>query len=223
MRKEKKKFPIIILVLSFDGPPYSIIEEQGIRQTWLTEVTEDDEVIFYYGNHSCVERVGDKLFLPVSEGWKLVGAKTLAAFQYVIENYDFCYIYRTNSSSYVDIKRLKDYIKDKPKENYYNGVIGCHAGKIPFCSGSGFFLSKDLVQKVVENQSSWNHEYQDDAALSVLLKSMGIELTPGARRFDVQSLTQEIDVNHYHYRTRWGHDRSFDVKVMKRKFDLKKL
>ena len=112
--------------------------------------------------------------------------------------------------SYVDKKLLLNFVSDKPKTKYYSGLIGYH-GNIAFASGSGFFISKDLVDYVIENSTKWNHNLIDDVALASLLSNYGVH----------PYLNERIDIlddynipNHYfHYRLKTG-SRVNDIKRM---------
>ena len=123
---------ILIVVLSFDKEPYVTLENT-IRNTWAFEKPKGVEVIYYYGNSKEDKLIGDKLFLNAPEGLRNVGYKTLKMYQYVYENFNFDYVYRTNSSSYIDINKLQSFVRDKPMEKFYCGVIGKRGKRDKFC------------------------------------------------------------------------------------------
>ena len=93
---------ILISVLSLNKEPYVGLEKT-IRETWGAEQHKDVEVIYYYGDYNETNMEGDRLFLDSPEGLMNVGHNTLKMYEYVLGNYDFDYIYRTNSSSYINI------------------------------------------------------------------------------------------------------------------------
>jgi len=201
---------ILIVVLSFEKEPYVSLENT-IRNTWALEKPEGIEIIYYYGNSQEDKLIGDKLYLNSPEGLRNVGHKTLKMYQYVLENFDFDYVYRTNSSSYIDIEKLQSFVKDKPMEKFYCGVIGRGVKGIKFASGSGYFISKDLVGVVLKNKSKWQHGFIDDVALGLLLNNYKIY---PADRFDLNNI-EKIDTNYYHYRVKTPNNRQIDVKKMK--------
>jgi len=139
---------ILIIVLSHnDGGIYSLFYESQ-KKTWDSVVVDDVETYYLFGNHHCDEIVNKEILVNVSEsGINNCGYKTLKSF-ILTKNIKYDYIFRTNSSSYVDKKMLLEYIKDKPIEKYYSGVIGFHGG-IKFSSGSGYFISRDLVNLIM--------------------------------------------------------------------------
>lgn len=211
------RYKIIILVLSHFEEPYKKLE-QNIRETWASHSNDLVKVLFYHGANrdSGFEDIieGDKIILNTKEGLENIGYKTIRAFEKVLSSYEFDYVFRTNSSSYVNINKLLEYVSDKPLESFYHGVIGYSEGN-KFASGSGYFLSKDLVELVVKNKEQWPHSYIDDVAISLLLKKFNI-LPTLAPRLDITHLplTDEIN-NHYHFRCKTFGDRSGDIEIMR--------
>jgi len=206
---------VLILVLSnYDSGLYNrFLEAQ--ESTWDSIEEENVKTFFYYGNRQNDEIIGNHIHLKIDETLHNCGPKTIKCFEQII-NLEFDFVFRTNSSSYVDKKLLVKYLKDKPKKKYYSGVIGNHLG-IPFCSGSGFFLSKDLVKLLVTNQNLLDYTYIDDVAIAKLLNSFNIELSQ-SERFDV--IDDNIPTNFFHYRLK-TENRNEDINRMKKIFNSK--
>ena len=209
---------VVISVLSVDTPPFTELEK-SIRETWCNLNRPNFKIFFYYGNHNKNEIIGDKIFTISGEGLYNVGYKTLRMFEVIYKNYNFDYIFRTNSSSYVDIDNMCNFLVDKPLESFYCGVFG-KSGNIDFCSGSGYFLSRDLVKRVIDNQRLWNHNYIDDVSLGLLMSQLGINRTLG-KRYDFDS-GLPINLNNYHYRCKISDNRLDDIKNMNLIYNLKK-
>jgi hypothetical protein len=215
---------VIISVLSIDAHPFTELEKT-IRETWATLNKPNYKIFYYYGNRGCGENrkneiEGDRIFTGVPEIYDNIGYKTIKMFELIYENYEFDYIFRTNLSSYVDIENMVEYLKDKPLDKFYCGSFGEHAG-IEFCSGSGYFLSKDLVKLVIENKETWNHSQVDDVSIGLLLSNLGIKRVLG-RRYDFYS-GAFLDLTNYHYRCKSNDsDRYGDITNMKSLYDLKK-
>lgn len=127
------------------------------------------------------ERVPDTIEVTVSgkpaskiitnspEDWSLIGLKTIMAFKHVLENYDFEYLFRTNTSSYLDTKGLLDFLEGKRKKSLYGGVVGKVFGKSEFASGAGILLSRDVVERIVAKSDDWKHGLVDDIAIADLV------------------------------------------------------
>jgi len=202
---------ILIIVLSYkDNNVYSKFYESQ-KNTWDSINVEGVETYYLFGNHHCDEIIDKEILVNVSEGnLSICGHKTLKSF-ILTKNIDFDYIFRTNSSSYIDKQMLVDYIKDKPKEKYYSGVIGEYYNGIKFSSGSGYFISKDLVDLVIENIHKWDHDYIDDVAIADVLRNF--DIYPSANsRYDVYP-NNEIPLEYFHYRLKTD-DRYYDINNM---------
>jgi hypothetical protein len=216
---ENKK--VVILILSLDQEPYLSLE-RGIRETWLRNESPDAVSFFYHGDNDINEIDGDIIKLNCAEGLTNIGRKTILAFEEILKAVEFDYIFRTNSSSYVHIPKLIEYLVDKPKNGFYHGFLGFHKPNSSFASGSGYFLSKDLVKKVISNKQLWNHETPDDLALADLLQSLGVKATPAPRLdlLEVDSAIHTIDnfnlSDYYHFRCKTCGDRSGDITIMQK-------
>lgn len=211
---------ILIIVLSHDdnGGIYSKFYESQ-KKTWDSIIVDGVETYYLFGNHNKNEIINNKILTDViDKDIYSCGYKTIKSFELINElNYD--YVFRTNSSSYVDKQKLIEYVTDKPLDDYYSGVIGYYNG-INFASGSGYFLSKNLVNKVIKNSNLWNHTLIDDVAISDLLKNFNI--TPSKNpRYDILSNTNDIPTDYFHYRLITS-DRNIDIDNMYNIFNLKK-
>ena len=169
--------------------------------------------------------MSNAIYLTIAEGYQNCGYKTIRTFE-LTKDLDYDYIFRTNSSSYIDKEFLSEYLRNKPRNKYYSGIIGDHNG-IKYAPGSGYVLSRDLVNIVLENVAQWDHSYIDDVSLGLVLKSKGHTPTPGPR-FDnhtkniFQLFFNKIPLNYFHYRLK-SKNRSFDIVQMKKIFLLKKI
>ena len=102
------------------------------------------------------------------EGWAFLGIKTISAFKCALETLEFDFLFRINTSSYLNVEKMRESLATVEPRNYYAGLKGIHRGQI-FASGCGYILSRDLVELVVDNYKSWNHLLIDDVALGELL------------------------------------------------------
>ncbi len=210
---------ILIVTLSYlDGGIYTKFFESQ-NESWNSVEVDGVDTFFLVGNNDKDEINGNLIKTNVPESLINCGHKTLKAFE-LLKNRDYDYIFRTNSSSYVDKQMLKDYLQDKPRTNFYSGVIGNHHG-IVFASGSGFIISKNVVDLVLLKQEYWEHRFIDDVALGLLLRNLRISPVP-APRFDIQTVNNNTPMNYYHYRIKTP-NRLNDCQYMKSIFELKKL
>jgi hypothetical protein len=210
---------ILIVVLSYlDGGIYTKFFESQ-NESWNSIEVEGVDTFFLVGNNIEDTIDGNLIKTNVRESLYHCGYKTIKAFE-LLKDYEYDYIFRTNSSSYVDKQMLKDYLQDKPRTNFYSGVIGNQYG-IDFASGSGFIVSKNVVDLVLLKKEYWEHRLIDDVALALLLRSLRINpvLAP---RFNIETVNENTPMNHYHYRIKTL-NRETDCQYMKSIFELKKL
>lgn len=210
---------LLILILSADSYPYNELEDI-IRETWIKEKPDNVNVFFVRCDPKIEEPtvIGDTFFSPCTENWGSVGKKTLESFEFFYKNYDFDYLFRTNSSSYVDIEKLID--KIKTDDFKYAGVVGEYNGT-SYVSGAGYLISNETIKIIIENSNMWNHGTHDDVALGELLKSQGIYPENKLNRKDIRSTEDEIPLNFYHYRCKQI-NRKDDKIVIKKINNIKK-
>ena len=77
------------------------------------------------------------------------------------------------------------------------------SGELPFASGAGYFLSRDLVQLIVDRQEEWDHGLPDDVAVAELLRRHGVDPKP-APRVEYRSSRDvgTVDVSQFLFRCR---------------------
>jgi hypothetical protein len=118
---------ILIIVLSHNDDLYSKFYKSQ-KETWDSINISGIQTLYLFGNHNCDEIIDDKIMVNVPEiivnNFPVnAGHKTIKSFL-LTKDFDYDYIFRTNSSSYIDKKLLLDFIKDKPKNKYYSGFLG---------------------------------------------------------------------------------------------------
>lgn len=131
-----------------------------------------------------------------------VGMRTLEFFKYALENYEFDYLVRTNTSSYLNISGLLATLSREPKLGQVYALTG-RWGAVPYPSGALYVLCRADVEAVVERETDWIHEYIDDVALGIQLRKLrgAIEYVPIERfefsQNDVSDLTFKSGFVHY--------------------------
>jgi hypothetical protein len=151
---------------------------------------------------------GSKIITNSPEDWSLIGLKTLLAFKYVLEKYDFEYLFRTNTSSYLDTQGLLGFLEGKPKTSFYGGVVGKVFGNSEFASGAGILLSRDVVERICERADDWKHGLVDDIAIADLVARFTNPRVPlvALPRLDLPTLEtamatdKEVIGSNFHFR-----------------------
>ena len=114
------------------------------------------------------------LFINTDDGYKSIAEKTLLAFERVNRDYDFDYIFRTNTSSYINFSRLEKFITDNENILDYCGKkLITREGDV-IASGAGFFLSRKNIELIIDNKNYYEETLPDDVAIARLLKRFNI-------------------------------------------------
>ncbi len=190
---------------------------RAASRTWASVPADAHgiETIFYVGGRM-LRMEGRRLVLPVADDLANVGQKTLACFEHVLEHRSFDLVFRTNCSSYVDLPNLEAYASAHARPTrFYAGDVITH-GSTRFASGSGYFLSRDLLEQVVRRRAAWDHSVLDDVALGALLAREGVAPETAPRRdYRSRGEVRDVDLSQFHFRCRtdsWG--RIDDARIM---------
>jgi hypothetical protein len=226
---------ILILVLSADFPPYDKMVQTAL-ETWDSVEHGGCETIYYFGK-SDKQNTDKFIYFPIQESLHTMGYKTISALEWAVQNKKFDYIARVHSSTYVDKNRLYEYCENLPSENVFSGILTESQNGFNYQWGGGhFILSRDVVEKMVENKHLWKHQYMEDESLSLLAvdldipfsegKSGSIDKMPDGWRIisyggESISFTDFNDLkklNHHYYRVKQDLKRDIDEIVMRELF-----
>lgn len=192
---------IVVLVLAARVAPYPMLV-RAIERTWASRDVKGVDVLFYSGGTAYARRARE-LRVPAPDDLGHVGQKTLSAFRHVLEHDSFDLLFRTNCSSYVDLPNLRAFAEEHGRASgFYAGVPGAHEG-IEFASGSGYFLSRDLVELVVAQEAALDWSLLDDVALGGLLAANRVHPEPIPRvDFRTVAEARDVDTSLFHFRCR---------------------
>lgn len=218
-----KKMKILILVLSFNESPYK--ELMQAQQESFDSINVDDvRSVYYHGGafdndtlklsvkHSNPNSTWERVEFQCTDAYYLMAAKFKMALDYVFDerfNFDFDYIFRTNSSSYVNKKKLKEFAASLPTEKLYAGWTFVDSedfgGKC--VSGAGIFISKDCAD-ILRNEIDPEKEIEEDVYIGRILRKHGIVAIDDKSRFDYSGgLQQQLVIaglEPYHIRFKTG-------------------
>jgi|TARA_Y100000389_G_scaffold149126_2_gene148383 hypothetical protein len=188
---------VLILVVSSKTYP-SYLNQIFQKASWVRQ--SKYPVLFYFGgsHKSHVEK--NNLYLKSSTKFVDMGRRTLEAFEYVNQNYDFDYILRTNNSSYIDSIALEKLVESLSSENFCGGHIG-EQDKSKFISGAAYMIDKSILNLILENKDKWDHSLIDDIAISRLLEDQNVTFT-NFERNDVISYPRPSDLRYDIFHTR---------------------
>lgn len=166
---------VLTLVLSCETPPYNEMMKVSM-ETWDSRIVEGVETIYYCGKskNTSTDKV---VYLTTEDSFLTMGAKTIEAFEWALNNKEFDYLARPNSSCYVRKQILLNYVQNLPAEKVYLGLKVASCYKVDYVWGGGqCILSRDVVELVVKNKEKWNHTYTEDVALAALLVPLGVPI-----------------------------------------------
>lgn len=170
---------VIILSMSCNQERY-INEEEAIRQTWGKDILEGKydniELMFYRGGSDNTYLEGDVLHLTSDD--TLIGTyqKTIDAFNFLLENKDFDYIIRTNTSTYINIRAIQQFLEFNIDEEIVCGpylLINQYNSFIPFLPGFYLIFSKQTIDLLVHNRLIKNN-FDDNSFAIPLFKKYNI-------------------------------------------------
>lgn len=201
---------ILHLVLGCKNKHYQTIENVS-KKTWMTNSPDNIKTIFMYGGQSSIFWDGEKSFYvdrAESHTSSICLYKTIKAFEWFYES-DFDYIYRTNCTGYFDLNLVSEFVSDKPDKNFYCGYVGEH-DNIKFASGASFFLTKDIVEKIIDNQDMlFSYQYpgwMDDVSIGKFVTeylNINLDKTITSNDFrkivTPENIGNNLNMSYFHY------------------------
>lgn len=162
-------YQIIILIIASDNTDYYI----NMQNVWKLYMNTHPHIksFFIKENNNMHENilVDDNTINVKCEPSLVPGIliKTIKSFEYIYNNYNFKYIYRTNLSSFLDLEKLYTFTINN---NFnYAAVIG-YCNNNNFGSGAGFFTSKDSTKYLIDKKDiNYNKNYDDVVIGEILI------------------------------------------------------
>lgn len=170
---------VLILAIGCSLHPWGKMFQTS-RETWDAKDVDGVQTVFYFGNPVQPDTL-NAIYFPIREDYYTMGHKLLRAFEWALKNREFDYIARVNSSCFVDKKELIKHVQTLPDENVFAGSIVAASETNPawIWGGGQFVISRDVVQKIVDNQHTWDHAIMEDVAISRCVAGLGIPFTNG--------------------------------------------
>ena len=228
---------VLILVLSSDFPPYDQMIQTSLK-TWEMLEVEGVDTVFYCGksNKKNSEKV---IYLPVDNRLHDMGSKSILAYEWALQNKQFDYVARVNASCYVDKTKLIEFVQQLSETNVFAGTVAESQNGFKYLwGGCQFIISKDVLQKIVDNQKLWRHDLMEDEAMSLVVsaleipffegKSGAIDKMPegwriisyGGESMSFTDFSEIVKLGHHFYRVKCDGKRDVDAFVMKELFKV---
>jgi hypothetical protein len=117
----------------------------------------------------------------VNDDWESCLPKKVMAFDFARHNFEYDYVYSCCDGAYVDRDNLLAWVEDKPRTGFYAGVNGPYLDSTwRYVSGSGWFMSPDVVNLIADNAREvldWNPDIHhfDDVCVGHFLDAHGVK------------------------------------------------
>ena len=206
-----KKNPKIIVLVLCSRNYLSFISSKAQQKIWSENIS-NFKITHFIGSPYKTQREIDYilendinyLVLETDDGYPNLARKTYLAFEHIYSNYDFDFLFRTNTSSFIDFKKLRNYVvKNYENLDYCGSVLDVVEGDT-IASGAGFFISKKNVELILNNNTYFDDSLPDDVAIARLLNRFKISPQNLIRR-DLKSVPTPSSVllgEDFHYRCR---------------------
>ena len=203
--------PRILTLVLCSRKYLSFISSKAQQKIW-NKYSHDFKIKHFIGNPYSSEREVDYiseqkenyLVLNTDDGYPNLAKKTFLAFDWAIANLEFDYLFRTNTSSFVDFNKLQKFSKSNHNNLDYSGVVLDVVEGDTIASGAGFFLSRKNVELILNNKDKFDETLPDDVAIARLLRKF--EILPSTLiRKDLKKVPKPNSVyqsEHFHYRCR---------------------
>lgn len=151
---------ILILVMGHDHPQYNA-QEEAIRETWKAYAEENFKnikVLFYKEDKNALKPYleGDTVRVPNEGTLEKTYSKTIDTIKFleregILDQYD--YVFRTNTSTFLNIDLLNDYVSrlDKYEFKMHCAEIDCcWWSKMHFyAKGNALLMNKQMIKRVL--------------------------------------------------------------------------
>jgi hypothetical protein len=137
-----------------------------------------------------VERAGDRFLTRVPESYVNTNAKLRATLRYLLVQERFDFLLRTNTTSYVERRRLRSLVSALPRSGYFGGFVGQKHG-VPYAMGTGILISRDVVEAAAADPH-WEFDLVDDVAFGHSMRRVGIE-PQFIPRIELSSPDEDLD------------------------------
>ena len=179
---------ILISVMSCNDD-FFITQEQIIKETWINQLKQFDNIdyIIYRGDPNILKHKYDKeqhlLSLRCEDDIDNTFKKTYYAFKLAHKIYDYDYIFRTNTSTYINVALLNQFIQqlDNDEILWSSDLYSLNSSFCPYPlylygRGNGMILSKKLVNIILnEGISHLYLEKCDDWLIGNILNTYWIK------------------------------------------------
>lgn len=221
--QEKRKIKTLILIIATDDKP-AYREFQKVWESYMNSDPEHFEAYFIRADQNLPAKYQIKkneIIVKTPEGFAPgIINKTIMSLEALQSRLnEFDYVVRTNLSSFYAYPRLLAFLQSIPKTNVYRGVslYPCELPQeflqIPFVSGAGIILSKDLAEMLVKEHHAFEKykaELPDDVFIGMFFQKKNITPMQASRsdfpnRAAWQAGKNNLPADAFHFRAKSHH------------------
>ena len=173
---------VIYLAIASDDPIHEK-DRSAQLDTWVREISDLDYVFWLRGGQKKkVELNGNDLITNVEERYENILAKTIAGVDWLLNNFEFDFLVRTNVSTYFQPNLVRATLG---KLDISTGFLGGYfeysrdshlhsTENNKFVSGASMILNKSACQKLIDIDLTLYNGVPDDVAISNHLNQKGL-------------------------------------------------
>ncbi len=141
------------------------------RASHTSEIPTKDDFV-----SSVVIVDGSSLKFEIQETTGNVALRFLEMLDWILVNEQVDFIWHSNISTYLNLKRMQEFLDQVDSELYYAGIIG-EFSEFSFVSGASVCLGRDSAELVISNRKQWDFSLPWDVALGKLLHDLNVKPT----------------------------------------------
>ena len=162
----------------------------------------NDDFIFYYfiGDPNLdsaykIDKDNNIVYLKVEDDYISLSKKVYYAIKFINDNYSDSIngIFKTDDDVFLNFKKLSKCIKENINSKYFGQLCSipndqfkttirnkyCNVDditldKCEYCSGYGYYISKETIPFIIENKESYDISYFEDVCTGIVLNKYGI-------------------------------------------------
>lgn len=179
---------------------FDSVEVEGVRTVYYHGGLPEQGAVKFSVKHSNPHSSWERVEFNCTDKYYYMASKFREALRYT-QDWEYDYIFRSNSSSYINKPALVEFAKTLPTEKLYAGWTFKDSEDFggDCVSGAGIFLSRDTA-KILMDEIDPAKEMEEDVYCGRILRRNGITAIDDKSRYDVNSDHDYIPLDRYHYR-----------------------
>ena len=175
---------IVFLILASQDEVHQADQMTQVS-TWASDDLENIKIFWLHGwKKEEYYLDGRNLYVPCEEDYSNILEKTILGAKYLLRNFEFDLLIRSNVSSYFNLDLLqRELSKGYYRQDFFGGYVDRSNGKyfkrskpFEYVSGTGIFVSRRYLEQLSQLDSSIYTDVPDDVAITDFLNNQGFRL-----------------------------------------------